>query len=84
MIGRCTEVRIDGVVHVRSVLPPNSLVPIKWVAVGDPAQLFPPDKHKDIDAILSERNFSKEVYGLHRQSGGGVDKNMKDVKRRDE
>jgi carbonic anhydrase/acetyltransferase-like protein (isoleucine patch superfamily) len=34
-IGRCTEVRIDGIVHVRSVLPPNSLVPIRWVAVGD-------------------------------------------------
>ena len=34
VIGRRTEVRIDGIVHVRSVLPPNSLVPIKWLAVG--------------------------------------------------
>jgi carbonic anhydrase/acetyltransferase-like protein (isoleucine patch superfamily) len=81
-VGRRTEVRIDGVVHVRSRLLPNSLVPIKWVAVGDPAQLFPPDKHEEIDAILSGMNFPEEVYGLERQSGGGVDLDMKEVTRR--
>jgi hypothetical protein len=41
-VGRRTEVRIDGIVHVRSVLPPSSLVPIKWVAVGDPPSCFRP------------------------------------------
>jgi carbonic anhydrase/acetyltransferase-like protein (isoleucine patch superfamily) len=79
VIGRRTEVRIDGVVHVRSVLPPNSLVPIKWVAVGDPAQIFPPDKHKEIDEILAKMNFAEEVYGMERQAGGGVDMDMKDL-----
>jgi carbonic anhydrase/acetyltransferase-like protein (isoleucine patch superfamily) len=82
VIGRRTEVRIDGVVHVRSVLPPNSLVPIKWAAVGDPAQLFPPDKHQDLNAILAGMNFPEEVYGLERQSGSGVDMDMKEVTRR--
>jgi carbonic anhydrase/acetyltransferase-like protein (isoleucine patch superfamily) len=82
VIGRRTEVRIDGVVHVRSVLPPNSLVPIKWVALGDPAQMFPPDKHEDIDAILARMNFAEEVYGLERQSGSGVDMDMKELTRR--
>ncbi|HEV2900775.1 MAG TPA: hypothetical protein VGX71_23625 [Pseudaminobacter sp.] len=67
---------------MRSVLPPNSLVPIKWVAVGNPAQLFPPDKHEDIDAILARMNFAEEVYGLERQSGSGVDMDMKEVTRR--
>src|SRR5919106_2751431 len=67
VIGRRTEVCIDGMVHVRSVLPPNSLVPIKWV--GDPAQLFAPDRHEDIDAILAGMNFPDELYGLERQSG---------------
>jgi carbonic anhydrase/acetyltransferase-like protein (isoleucine patch superfamily) len=81
-VGRRTEVRIDGVVHVRSVLPPNSLVPIKWLAVGDPAQLFPPDKHEEVEAILSRMNFSQQVYGLERQSGGGVDMDMKELTRR--
>jgi carbonic anhydrase/acetyltransferase-like protein (isoleucine patch superfamily) len=82
VIGRRTEVRIDGVVHVRSVLPPKSLVPIKWVAVGDPAQLFPPDKHQEIDALLARMHFPEEVYGLERQSGSGVDMDMKELTRR--
>jgi carbonic anhydrase/acetyltransferase-like protein (isoleucine patch superfamily) len=82
VIGRRTEVRIDGVVHVRSVLPPNTLVPIKWVAVGDPARLFAPDKHQEIDAILATMNFPEEVYGLERQSGSGVDMEMKELTRR--
>jgi carbonic anhydrase/acetyltransferase-like protein (isoleucine patch superfamily) len=81
VIRRRTEVRIDGVVHVRSVLPPNSLVPIKWVAVGDPAQMFPSDKHEEINAILREMNFPEEVYGLERQAGSGVDMDMKEVTR---
>jgi len=82
VIRRRTEVRIDGVVHVRSVLPPDSLVPIKWVAVGDPAQLFPPDKHEDIDAVLARMNFAEEVYGMERQAGGGVDMDMKELTKR--
>jgi carbonic anhydrase/acetyltransferase-like protein (isoleucine patch superfamily) len=83
VIGRQTEVRIDGVVHVRSVLRPRSLVPIKWVAVGDPAQIFPPDKHEQIDATLAGMNFPEEVYGLQRQSGSGVDMDMMEVTRRE-
>ena len=82
VIGRRTEVRIDGVVHVRSVLPPDSLVPIKWVAVGEPARLFPPDRHEDINAILGEMNFAEEVYELARQSGNGVDVDMREVTKR--
>jgi carbonic anhydrase/acetyltransferase-like protein (isoleucine patch superfamily) len=80
-VGRRTEVRIDGVVHVRSVLPPNSLVPIKWVAVGNPAQLFPPDRHEAVEAVLSRMNFPQQVYGLERRPGSGVDMDMKEVTR---
>jgi carbonic anhydrase/acetyltransferase-like protein (isoleucine patch superfamily) len=43
-----SEVRINGVVHVRSVLPADATVPIGWVAVGDPASILPPNEH---DAI---------------------------------
>lgn len=81
-VGRHTEVRIDGIVHVRSVLPPNSLVPIKWVAVGDPARVLPPDEHEEIDSILSRMDFPQQVYGIHRQSGDGVDMDMKELTRR--
>ncbi|MGV0743162.1 gamma carbonic anhydrase family protein [Mycolicibacterium sp. XJ870] len=82
-VGRHTEIRIDGVVHVRTVLPPTSLVPIKWIAVGDPAQIFPPDKHDEVDAILSRMDFSQQVYGMERQPGGGVDMDMKELTRRE-
>ena len=37
-----SEVRIHGVVQVNTVLPPGATVPVGWVAVGDPAQIFPP------------------------------------------
>ncbi|NRQ40711.1 gamma carbonic anhydrase family protein [Nonomuraea sp. NN258] len=83
-VGARSEVRIDGIVHVGSVLPPDSLVPIKWVAVGDPARFFPPDQHEEIDAILSRMDFAQQVYGLERQSGGsGVDMDMRELSRRE-
>ena len=44
-IGTRSEVRINGVVHLRTNLPPDTTVPIGWIAVGDPAQLFPPGEH---------------------------------------
>src|SRR5512145_2937592 len=39
-LGRGSEVRIGGVVHVNSTLAPGAEVPIGWVAVGTPAQCF--------------------------------------------
>ncbi len=81
-VGRRTEVRIDGIVHVGTVLPANSLVPIKWVAVGDPARILPPDQHDEIDAMLSGMDFPRVVYGLERQPGTGVDMDMREVTRR--
>ncbi|WP_441964171.1 gamma carbonic anhydrase family protein [Mycolicibacterium houstonense] len=82
-VGNGTEVRIDGVVHVRSVLPPDSLVPIKWVAVGDPAEIFPPAQHEEADAILSKMDFAQQVYGMERRAGQGVDMDMKELTRRE-
>ena len=37
-VGAGSEVRIGGVVHVNTVLPPGTTVPIGWVAVGNPAR----------------------------------------------
>jgi hypothetical protein len=47
-----------------------------------PPQLFPPDKHEEVDAILSKMNFPEEVYGLKRQPGDGIDMDMREVTRR--
>ena len=65
-IGTRSEVRINAVVHLRTVLPPESVVPIGWVAVGDPARLLPPDKHDEIWALQHELDFPGYVFGLDR------------------
>ena len=65
-IGRGCEVRIGAVVHVNSTLPEGTTVPIGWIAVGDPAQILPPDRHDDIWAIQRELDFPGTVYGLPR------------------
>jgi len=40
-VGRRAEVRVNGVVHLRTRLAPDATVPIGWVAVGDPALAMP-------------------------------------------
>jgi len=44
------------------------LVPIGWVAVGDPAQILPPDRHREIWAIQEAFDFPGTVYGLPRDA----------------
>ena len=79
-VGRAAEVRINGVVHVRSVLPPGGVVPIGWVAVGDPVRILPAEAHEEIWAVLRPLNFPALAYGLERRADGSVD--MREVTRR--
>ena len=65
-VGADAEVRIGGVVHVNSVLGPGALVPIGWVAVGDPATVLPPERHTETWAIQRDLDFPGTVYGLPR------------------
>ena len=67
-IGRGSEVRINAVVHLRTELPEGSTVPIAWVAVGAPAQLFSPDQHEEIWAVQRELDFPGYVFGLDRET----------------
>ena len=66
VIGDRSEVRINAVVHLRTTLPPESVVPIGWVAVGDPLQILPPDRHDEIWAAQRELDFPGYVFGLDR------------------
>jgi len=65
-IGKGSEVRIKAVVHVKTEVEAGSTVPIGWVAVGSPAQSFPPDEHDRIWEIQQTLNFAHTVYGLER------------------
>lgn len=60
------ELRINSVLHVNSVLKPRTVVPIGWIAAGDPAQLFSPEQHEELWAVQEVLDFPGTVYGVPR------------------
>lgn len=60
------ELRINSVLHVNSVLDAGTVVPIGWIAAGDPAQLFSPDQHDQLWAVQEPLDFPGTVYGVTR------------------
>jgi carbonic anhydrase/acetyltransferase-like protein (isoleucine patch superfamily) len=69
-IGARSEVRINGVVHLKTVLAADATVPIGWVAVGDPAEILPPGQHDRIWALQEPLDFPRTVFGLERAPAG--------------
>lgn len=67
-IGNRAEVRINAVVHLRTVLAEDAVVPIGWVAVGDPVLVLPPDRHEEIEAAQRELDFPGYVFGVDRET----------------
>jgi carbonic anhydrase/acetyltransferase-like protein (isoleucine patch superfamily) len=76
-LGRRCEVRVNGVVHLMTRLKAGETVPIGWVAVGDPASIFPPNEHERIWQIQKPLNFPLTVYGIDRSEA-----NMRAITRR--
>lgn len=72
VIGAGSEVRINAVVHLRTVLPGSSTVPIGWVAVGDPAVILPPGQHDDIWRVQRELDFPGFVFGVDRTAADAM------------
>ena len=64
--GTGSELRINSVLHVNSKLAAGTIVPIGWIAVGDPAQLVPPDQHEELWRVQAELDFPGTVYGVPR------------------
>jgi carbonic anhydrase/acetyltransferase-like protein (isoleucine patch superfamily) len=75
-----TEVRIGAVVHLRTRVPEHTSIPINWIAVGDPAEMFPPDQHDAIWRIQKPLNFPKFVYSVERAPDG--ESNMREITQR--
>jgi carbonic anhydrase/acetyltransferase-like protein (isoleucine patch superfamily) len=69
-IGRRAVVRINGLVHLRTVLADDAVVPLNWIAIGDPARILSPDRHDEIWAIQKELDFPKYVFGVDRPPPG--------------
>jgi carbonic anhydrase/acetyltransferase-like protein (isoleucine patch superfamily) len=63
-MGRASSVALGGAIHINCVVPPQTRVPIGWVAVGDPARLYPPGQVEEIRAGLEEAGgFLPFVFG---------------------
>jgi carbonic anhydrase/acetyltransferase-like protein (isoleucine patch superfamily) len=63
-MGRASSVALGGAVHIGCVVPPQTRIPIGWVAVGDPARLYPPGEAGNIRAGLEEAGgFLPFVFG---------------------
>lgn len=68
LIGPRCEVRVNAIVLRRAVLPAGTVVPIGWVAVGDPARLFSPDQEEEIAAAQPDLDFPGHVFGVDRDT----------------
>jgi carbonic anhydrase/acetyltransferase-like protein (isoleucine patch superfamily) len=64
--GAGAELRVHSVLHANSVLAPGTVVPIGWIAAGDPARLFPPERHDELWEVQRELDFPGTVYGVAR------------------
>jgi carbonic anhydrase/acetyltransferase-like protein (isoleucine patch superfamily) len=78
-VGAGAELRINAVLHVNSALPAGAEVPIGWIAVGDPAAMFPPTAHDEIWEIQRTLDFAGTVTGLApaELAGGAMDALMR-------
>lgn len=69
-VGARAEVRINGVVQINTRIESDTTIPIGWVAVGDPASLFPPEAHDEIWEIQRDLDFPATVFGVDDSAGG--------------
>jgi len=64
-MGRGSSVALGGAVHIGCIVPPLTRIPIGWVAVGDPARMYPPSEAEPIRAGLTEAGgFLPFVFGV--------------------
>ena len=64
-MGRASSVALGGTVHIGCVVPPLTRIPIGWVAVGEPARMYPPGEAEAIRAGLAEvGGFLPFVFGI--------------------
>ena len=59
--------RVNSVLHVNSRLAPGSTLPIGWIAAGDPAELFSPDRHDELWAVQEPLDAPGTMYGVSRE-----------------
>ena len=71
-LGKGSEIRINGVVHLKTHIPAGEMVSIGWIAVGNPALILAPDQHDRIWEVQKPLNFPLTVYGFEREEASMV------------
>jgi carbonic anhydrase/acetyltransferase-like protein (isoleucine patch superfamily) len=71
-VGEGAEVRVNGTVHLRTALPAEAVVPIGWVAVGEPAEVLAPGEHERIWELQEPLDFPGTVFGVERGPAGSM------------
>ena len=70
-LGRAATVAAGAVAHVGAIVAPGARIPAGWVAVGDPARIYPPGEAEPIAAGLAEAGWSFLHYVLGADDAGG-------------
>ena len=69
-MGQASSVAIGAAVHIGCVVPPETRIAIGWVAVGNPARLYPPGEADSIRGGLNEAGgFLPFVFGADPNAG---------------
>ena len=63
-LGAACVVALDGKVHLGTELPEGAFVPIGFIAIGRPGQVYAPDQAPKVHEELNKVGFMKEVFGV--------------------
>jgi carbonic anhydrase/acetyltransferase-like protein (isoleucine patch superfamily) len=64
---RGVEARINSIIHVNTRVPTGTHIPIGWIAVGDPAELFAPDRVEEYWPKLKALDFPRTLFDVARE-----------------
>jgi carbonic anhydrase/acetyltransferase-like protein (isoleucine patch superfamily) len=70
-LGRAATVAAGAVAHVGAIVAPGARIPAGWVAVGDPARIYPPGQAEAIRTALAETGWSFLHYVLGADDADG-------------
>ena|SRR2546430_5464631 len=64
VVGAGASVAVGALVHARTVLPPEFLVPPHTTAIGDPVTVYTPDQVPEVTAAIRELGFAAAAFGV--------------------
>ena len=66
-MGRGAVLAVGALAHAGAVLPEEMFVPPMTVAIGDPAQVFTPDRPDELAEAIKGVNFAATAFGVQHE-----------------